>query len=141
VDVRAACRATRYGIVGIVVTGAYHLPLSPLGTGLACKCPRCGRGKLYAGYLTLAARCSVCHLDLSQADSGDGPAVFLIFILGALAVFLAYLLLFVLVLPKWLSWLILVAVVLGGAAVLLRPAKAIMVALQYRNRAGGFGDS
>ena len=122
------------------MTGAYYPPLSPFGTGLACKCPRCGRGKLYAGYLTLAERCSVCHLDLSKADSGDGPAVFLIFILGALAVFLAYLLLFVLMWPEWLSWLILVTVVLGGAAVLLRPAKAIMVALQYKNRVGEFGE-
>jgi len=122
------------------MTGAYHPLLSPFGTGLACRCPRCGRGRLYAGYLTLAERCAVCNLDLSKADSGDGPAVFLILILGALAVFLAYLLLFVLVLPQWLSWLILVTVVLGGAMLLLRPAKAIMVALQYKNRAGGFGE-
>jgi uncharacterized protein (DUF983 family) len=120
------------------VTG-YYPPLSPFGTGMACKCPRCGRGKLYAGYLTLAERCTVCNLDLGKADSGDGPAVFLIFILGGLAVFLAYLLLFVLLLPEWLSWLILLAVVLGGAVLLLRPAKAMMVALQYKNRAGEFG--
>jgi uncharacterized protein (DUF983 family) len=118
---------------------AHYPPLSPFGTGMACRCPRCGRGKLYAGYLTLADRCTDCGLDLSKADSGDGPAVFLIFILGALAVLLAYLLLFVLVLPEWLSWLILVTVILGGAVLLLRPAKAIMVALQYKNRAGGFG--
>ena len=117
-----------------------HPQRSPLGTGLACKCPRCGRGKLFAGYLTLAGRCEVCRLDLSKADSGDGPAVFLIFVLGAAAVFLAYLLLFVLMLPEWLSWLILLSVVLGGTVLLLRPAKAIMVALQYKNRSGEFGN-
>ena len=66
--------------------------------------------------------------------------MFLILILGALAVFLAFLLLFVLRWPEWLSWLILVTVVLGGALVLLRPAKAIMVALQYRNRVGEFSN-
>ena len=82
----------------------------------------------------------MCRLDFSKADSGDGPAVFLILILGALAVFLAYLLLYVLVLPEWISWLILVIAVIGGALLLLRPAKAIMVALQYKNRAGEFGD-
>ena len=61
----------------------------------------------------------------------------MILILGALvAVLLAYLLLFVLVLPEWMSWLILVVGVLGGALALLRPAKAIMVALQYKNRSG-----
>ncbi|HZF34749.1 MAG TPA: DUF983 domain-containing protein [Candidatus Angelobacter sp.] len=89
--------------------------------------------------MTLAAQCEVCQLDLSKADSGDGPAVFLIFILGALAVLLAFLLLYVLVLPEWISWLILVVAVIGGALLLLRPAKAIMVALQYKNRSGEFG--
>jgi len=81
----------------------------------------------------------VCRLDFGKADSGDGPAVFLIFILGALAVFLAYLLLYVLALPEWLSWVVLVVVVIGGALGLLRPAKGIMVALQYKHRAGEFG--
>ena len=65
--------------------------------------------------------------------------MFLILILGALAVLLAYLLIYVLMLPEWLSWVILVVVVLGGALLLLRPAKAIMVALQYKNRSGEFG--
>src|SRR5262245_32743457 len=81
---------------------------SPLTTGLACRCPRCGRGPLYKGYLTIAERCAVCGLDLGKADSGDGPAVFLIFILGAVAVGLAFVLQFVLVLPEWLTWTILV---------------------------------
>ena len=82
----------------------------------------------------------MCRLDFSKADSGDGPAVFLILILGALAVFMAYLMLYVLVLPEWISWLILVVGVIGGALLLLRPAKGIMVALQYKNRSGEFGD-
>jgi uncharacterized protein (DUF983 family) len=66
--------------------------------------------------------------------------VFLIFILGALAVLLAYVLLYVFVLPEWISWLILVVGVIGGALLLLRPAKGIMVALQYKNRSGEFED-
>jgi uncharacterized protein (DUF983 family) len=117
----------------------YYAPQSAFGTGLACRCPRCGRGKLFAGYLTLAAQCEACQLDFGKADSGDGPAVFLILILGALAVLLAYLLLYVFVLPEWISWLILFVGVIGGALLLLRPAKAIMVALQYKHRAGEFG--
>jgi len=121
------------------MSGASYPPTSPLTTGLACRCPRCGRGPLYKGYLTIAERCAVCGLDLGKADSGDGPAVFLIFILGAVAVGLAFVLQFVLELPEWLTWTILVVVVLGGALLLLRPAKAIMVALQYKNRAGEFG--
>ena len=61
-----------------------HPRVSPIAAGLACRCPRCGRGRLFDGYLTVAARCSACGLDLSKADSGDGPAVFIIFILGFL---------------------------------------------------------
>jgi len=87
----------------------------------------------------LAAQCEACRLDFGKADSGDGPAVFLIFVLGALAVALAYLLLYVLTVPEWLSWLILVVGVIGSALLLLRPAKALMIALQYKNRAGEFG--
>ena len=66
--------------------------------------------------------------------------MFLIFILGALAVLLAYFLLYVFVLPEWISWLILVVGVIGGALLLLRPAKGVMVALQYKNRSGEFED-
>ena len=125
---------------GALTTIASYSSPSPLSAGLACKCPRCGRGKLFAGYLTLAKQCAVCQLDFSKADSGDGPAVFLILILGALAVLLAYFLLYVFVLPEWISWLILVVGVIGGALLLLRPAKAIMIALQYRHRAGEVGE-
>ncbi|NNG03364.1 MAG: DUF983 domain-containing protein, partial [Inquilinus sp.] len=55
-----------------------------LRTALAGRCPRCGRGRLYAGYLTLVERCESCGLALAENDSGDGPAVFLIFIIGFL---------------------------------------------------------
>ena len=110
-----------------------------LAAGLKGRCPRCGEGALFSRGLTLREKCERCGLDYGFADSGDGPAVFAIFILGALAVLLAYLLLYVLVLPEWTSWLIQVGGVIGGALLLLRPAKAIMVALQYRNRASEFG--
>ena len=121
------------------MTSPYYPNLSPLRTGLACRCPRCGRGKLFNGLLTLAEACPVCQLDYRKADSGDGPAVFLIFILGALAVGLLFVFQFVLELPEWLTWLLLITLVLGGALALLRPAKAIMIALQYKHRVGGFG--
>jgi uncharacterized protein (DUF983 family) len=49
------------------------------------KCPRCGEGKLYRAFLKLADCCNHCDLDYSFADSGDGPAVFVIMIVGFLA--------------------------------------------------------
>ena len=66
-------------------------PVSPISVGLACRCPRCGRGRLFDGYLTVAARCPICDLDLGAQDSGDGPAVFVVLILGFVVVALALL--------------------------------------------------
>jgi len=54
--------------------------------GLWCRCPRCGEGKLFTGFLTLRPRCEVCGLDYGFADSGDGPAVFIMFLAGAIVV-------------------------------------------------------
>ena len=60
--------------------------VSPYVAGLTCRCPRCGKGKLYAGFLTLAPRCEACGLDYGFMDSGDGPAIFVIMIAGAIVV-------------------------------------------------------
>ena len=54
--------------------------------GIACRCPRCGKGKLYAGFLNLRPRCESCGLDYAFIDSGDGPAIFIIMIAGAIVV-------------------------------------------------------
>jgi len=54
--------------------------------GLACKCPRCGKGKLYAGFLDLRAKCESCGLDFAFIDTGDGPAIFIIMLAGAIVV-------------------------------------------------------
>ena len=56
--------------------------VSPWVAGLLCRCPRCGKGPLFDGFLSLAKRCTVCGLDYSFADSGDGPAVFIMLIVG-----------------------------------------------------------
>lgn len=107
---------------------------SPVATGLACRCPRCGRGRLFAGFLTLVESCEVCHLDLRASDSGDGPAVFVIFIVLAVAVPFAFAIWAWFDLPVWLVMVLTSILVLGGSFGLLRPAKAILVALQYRHR-------
>jgi uncharacterized protein (DUF983 family) len=112
---------------------------SPLSAGLRCRCPACGRGRLFAGYLTLAERCEACGLDFADADSGDGPAVFLIFLLGATVVPLALWVEARLSPPLWLHALLWSALILGGALALLRPFKATLVALNYRHRASGNG--
>jgi uncharacterized protein (DUF983 family) len=113
--------------------------VSPLAAGLACRCPRCGEGPLFRGLLEVRPSCTVCGLDLEKADSGDGPAVFIILILGAVVVALAFLLEALAGPPLWLHLAVWSVVILGGSIGLLRPAKALLIALQFRNKAEDTG--
>lgn len=117
--------------------GRYYPLMSPFSTGLACRCPKCGQGPLFEGYLTVRQFCETCGLDLSAEDSGDGPAIFIIFILGAVVVPLALWMEASLEPPLWVHAVLWSIVVLGGTLALLRPLKAIMVALQFRHRPPG----
>ena len=110
-------------------------PVSPVSAGLGGKCPRCGDGKLFAGFIDVAPRCSHCGLDFKFADAGDGPAVFVMLIAGFAIVGLA---LFVEVRyepPMWLHLVIFLPLTLIVTLGMLRPLKGILIALQYRNRA------
>jgi uncharacterized protein (DUF983 family) len=99
---------------------------------LRCRCPRCGEGRIFSRLLTVRSTCPACGLDLSAEDAGDGPAVFLIFFLGAVAVGIAAWMEIEFEPPIWVHLVVLTPVILGGA-VLLRPLKAGMIALQYRH--------
>jgi uncharacterized protein (DUF983 family) len=68
---------------------AHYPPVDPIQSGLRGRCPRCGEGRLFKGYIAQPARCGVCGLDYSFADSADGPAVFVILIIGFVVVGLA----------------------------------------------------
>ncbi|MEM9234224.1 MAG: DUF983 domain-containing protein, partial [Pseudomonadota bacterium] len=96
---------------------------------------RCGRGQLFAGFLKMRDRCPSCDLDYAAADTGDGPAVFVIFITGFVGVLLAFILRFGFGAPPWAVLLIASVVTIGLTFALLRPMKATLVALQYRNKA------
>jgi len=110
-----------------------HEHLSPFGTGLAGRCPRCGEGALFTGFLTPVSKCESCGLDLEFADSGDGPAIFIIFIVGFIVVTLA-LIVDVLFKPPMLVHLALwIPLTIILALALLRPFKGVMIALQYRH--------
>jgi len=113
---------------------AYYPPVSPLRAGLAARCPRCGRGRLFKGFLQVAERCDACDLDLSAQDSGDGPAVFIILILGFVVVGLALWVETSFEPPLWVHAVLWPPIILGGALAMLRPLKATMIALQYRHR-------
>ena len=113
--------------------------VSPYRAGLNCRCPRCGEGRLFKGLLDVRPVCAVCGLDLSKADSGDGPAVFIILILGAVVV-LAALLLESLIGPAlWVHMAIWPVVIIAGSIWMLRPAKSLLIALQFKNKAEDTG--
>lgn len=107
----------------------------PIVKGLACRCPRCGRGRLFRGLLALNDTCSECGFDLKAADSGDGPAVFIIMILGAIVAPLVLWVEFGLEPPVWVHILLWPPVVFGGAIGLLRPMKGVLIALQFHHQA------
>ena len=113
----------------------FYPPLSPLSTGLAGRCPRCGEGRIFAGFLTPARRCDVCGLDLQFADSGDGPAVFIILLLGVVIVGGALLVELNWQPPLWLHAVLWVPLTLVLGSALLRPLKGVMIAQQYRTSA------
>lgn len=93
---------------------------------------------MFQGYLDVHDRCPVCDADLSGQDSGDGPVPFVIFLVGAIVVGLALFSEVRYGLPVWLHlalWLPLASVLVLG---LMRPAKALMIALQYKHRRQDF---
>jgi len=115
-------------------------PVSPWRAGIFCRCPRCGEGRLYAGFLKIADSCQVCGLSLKGADPGDGPAFFVMFLVGAIVVAAAVVVELIAQPPYWVHLLLWAPSVFVLSAIFLRPAKAMLVAFQYKNRAFDFGD-
>jgi uncharacterized protein (DUF983 family) len=112
-----------------------HPPVSPYWTGLLGKCPRCGKGKMFRGLLTLAPSCDACGLNYSFADSGDGPAIFVMTIAGFIIVGFALYVEVAYQPPYWVHALIFLPLSVVVCVGLLRPTKGLLVALQYFNKA------
>jgi uncharacterized protein (DUF983 family) len=114
-------------------------PVSPFAAGLRCRCPRCGGGKLFQGILTVRERCGVCGLDLRAQDAGDGPTVLVIFGLGFVIMALVAFVELKYEPPWWLHAVLWPPLTVVGAVALLRPLKAVLIALQFRHRATASG--
>jgi uncharacterized protein (DUF983 family) len=121
------------------MTGSILSAPSPFLAGLACRCPRCGRGKLFSGFLSVAPACAACELSYGFADSGDGPAVFVIFVVAPIVVVLALILEAVAHPAPYVHLIVWLPVTVILSLALLRPFKATLLALQYRHnvREGG----
>ena len=107
---------------------------TPLQAALGGKCPRCGAQTLFAGWVRFASRCARCGLNFDDFNVGDGPAAFLIFIVGTIVVVAALLVDGVFGPPWWvhLVWIpVTTALTIGG----LRISKAWLLGQEYRHRA------
>ena len=113
--------------------------VSPFRAGLAARCPRCGRGRLYAGFVSVVPSCESCGLDLRAQDSGDGPVAFIILIVGFLVVGAALVVEVRYGWPVWLHLLVWLPLAASASLGLMRPLKATLIALQYRHRRHEFG--
>jgi uncharacterized protein (DUF983 family) len=107
----------------------------PIMRGLGGRCPRCGEGRLFKGFLALAPRCERCGLDYSFADSADGPAFFVMFISGFVVVFAALGVEVLYQPPFWVHAMLWLPLILITTLLPLRPMKGLLVALQYHHKA------
>ncbi len=114
---------------------AHFAPVPAASAGFKGRCPRCGQGRLFQGFLETAPACGACGLDFKFIDAGDGPAVFVILLIGFVVVGLA---LFVEVSwqpPYWVHLVLWLPLTLILSLGLLRPLKGLMIGLQYQNKA------
>lgn len=103
--------------------------------GIACRCPRCGQGKLFAGFLTLQPRCETCGLDYAFIDTGDGPAIFVIMLAGAIVVACALVVEVKYQPPFWVHAVLWLPLVLVTTLLPLRSMKSLLIALQFHHKA------
>ena len=103
--------------------------------GIACRCPRCGKGKLYAGFLNLRPNCEACGLDYAFIDAGDGPAIFIIMLAGAIVVTAALIVEIKYQPPFWLHAALWLPLILATTLLPLRSMKSLLIALQFHHKA------
>jgi uncharacterized protein (DUF983 family) len=110
-------------------------PVDPIPAGLKGRCPRCGEGRLFDGFLAVGKGCTNCGLDYSYADAGDGPAVFVILIIGFIMVGLALWTEVNLNPPLWVHLVIWLPLTVVLALTALRLIKGVLLTLQYARQA------
>ncbi|MEO1304183.1 MAG: DUF983 domain-containing protein [Pseudomonadota bacterium] len=109
--------------------------VSPFVAGLRCRCPECGKGPVFETYLGLASACSHCGADFSKADSGDGPAFFVMFLVGILVTPPVLIVQILFDPPAWVHFILWAPMIVLTSLLLLRPFKSLLFALQWKNHA------
>lgn len=110
-------------------------PLLPAhATGLRGLCPRCGKGHLFDGFLSLKPSCEACGLDQSFADPADGAAFFVLCFGCVPAAALAVWIEVVFAPPFWVHLAVSLPFLLVTSILPLRPLKGFLVARQFLQR-------
>jgi len=112
----------------------YRTPAA-LQVGMGSCCPRCGKGRLYVSILKPAQACTICGLDYGFIDSGDGPAVFVILIIGFFVTALAMVVQTTFAPPIWMHMILWIPLVTIMSVWGLQVTKSIMIAFQYQTKA------
>ena len=109
--------------------------MAPIQVALRGCCPRCGKGRVFGGVIAFAPRCPACGLDLTAFNVGDGAASFLILIVGAIVTVLALWVELRFEPAWWVHVLLWLPLTIALSLVLMRFAKGLLLALEYRNEA------
>lgn len=115
--------------------------VTAIKNALHCRCPKCNTGRIFPHRFTLSTieQCPHCALDIANHDSGDGPAVFLIFILGFLLAPLALVVEYFTPIPLWGHAVLWTVAALGICLLTMQPLKSYVIALNYIHRGGAKG--
>ena len=109
--------------------------LPPVQTGLSGRCPECGEGRLFKGLLAFEDECFACGADFRNEDAGDGPAIFVIFIVGIFIVPLALATHMIFEPPMIVTVIIWGIVITLVSLWLLRLMRGVMFAIAWQRRA------
>ena len=126
-------KAPARDLVSRAVSSGPDGKVDPLRAGLLGRCPNCGEGRLFTGFLKVRPVCESCRYELQTIETGDGPATFIMQIAGFLVAFSALWVEIRYHPPMWLHLIVWVPMVAILSLGLMRPGKGLMTALQYRN--------
>jgi uncharacterized protein (DUF983 family) len=109
-----------------------------IGNGVMCRCPNCGKGKLFRSYLKINDTCSECGEKLSSARADDFPPYIAIFIVGHVLVgWMLHAEMSGPVDPMFYVWTMIPAAILLPL-IMLPSIKGAVVGLQWANYMYGF---